>query len=687
MSIRRAPTSSSERSPTLGSPLTDPPRGWSLSRLKRRDRLFVFGTILLALVIAIIAALLAAAASSAENSGLPFLPPLYVQLGLPIIKALTNLASASTIGALLMAAIAVPRRSPAFQRLLDVAALSAASWAGTGALAAVLTFLSIAGDFRADVFIPALVQFLLTISLGRAWLITVVVASILAVVCFVTRRQGLVAILTVISLAALAPLALEGHAAGSSGHSAASSSMWLHMAGASVWVGGLIALVAVRRAATPEQFDQILQRFSAIAGAAFVFVAFSGLVSATYRLARPEDFASVYGAIVIIKAVCLILLGALGWAQRRRLTRLIRSAPPGRSARLLAALILFELVLMGIASGLAAALAGTSPPEGDESPARTATERVTGERLPEPFTFDSVFNAWSIDPVWALIAAFAGGLYLAGVRRLRRRGDRWPIGRTISFLLGLLVLAYVTNGVANAYGAFLFSVHMLSHMTLSMAIPVLLVLGSPITLALRTLQKRQDDSNGPREWLLYLLHSRVTRFATNPLVTAVAFAGSLVVFYYTPLFRWALSDPIGHQWMTAHFLIVGYLFALSMVDGDPISFRFPYPVRLLILMATMGFHGFFGTSLMGATQVLLPDWYGVVAADWGIDALQDQFLAGGIAWGLGEVPTLALALIVALQWNRSDERESRRVDRSADRTDDAELRSYNQMLNRLKGRP
>jgi putative copper resistance protein D len=221
---------------------------------------------------------------------------------------------------------------------------------------------------------------------------------------------------------------------------------------------------------------------------------------------------------------------------------------------------------------------------------------------------------------------------------------------------------------------------MIAHMVLTMAIPVLLVPSAPITLALRSIRKREDGSRGAREWILLAVHSRPFTFFANPLVAALLFASSLWVFYYTPLFSYATTDHVGHEWMIVHFLIVGYLFVSSLIGVDPGPARPPYPMRLLILLATMAFHAFFGLALITSTGLLSADWYG--AMGWGpsMSALGDQQLAGGIAWSIGEIPTLALAILVAFMWGRSDARESRRYDRKAERDGGAELAAYNEML-------
>jgi putative copper resistance protein D len=132
--------------------------------------------------------------------------------------------------------------------------------------------------------------------------------------------------------------------------------------------------------------------------------------------------------------------------------------------------------------------------------------------------------------------------------------------------------------------------------------------------------------------------------------------------------------------MIIHFVFTGYLFALSLVGIDPIPYRFPYPLRLVTLFATMAFHAFFGISIMSNTSLLLADWYGAMGRTWGLPPLADQSLGGGIAWGLGELPSIMLAILVALEWSRSDERKAKRRDRDAERTGDRELNDYNAML-------
>ena len=86
--------------------------------------------------------------------------------------------------------------------------------------------------------------------------------------------------------------------------------------------------------------------------------------------------------------------------------------------------------------------------------------------------------------------------------------------------------------------------------------------------------------------------------------------------------------------------------------------------------------------MMGTTPMAV-EWYGVVRPDWVTDPLQDTLLGGQIAWGVGEIPTLIVLIVIAVQWARSDERDAKRLDRQADRDGDSELAAYNEHLARL----
>jgi putative membrane protein len=289
---------------------------------------------------------------------------------------------------------------------------------------------------------------------------------------------------------------------------------------------------------------------------------------------------------------------------------------------------------------------------------------------------------WSVLPVLALLA---GLVYLAGVFRLRRQGVRWPWWRAASFVVGVLSLFAVTGTWLNGYSMELFGVHMAQHMVLSLISPIFLLVGSPITLALRTLPRGRGAAGAPRALLLEALHSRFARAVSSPLFTVPLFVASLYGVYFTPLFDALMGNPVGHQLMLVHFTVTGLLFFGPIIGADPWPRTLGYPARMLELLLPVPFHAFFGVAIMMAGSLVVQTFADPPGA-WGVDPLADQGVAGGIAWAFGELPTVLVLGVVFFSWARSDDRRGRTLDRAAERTDDAELEAYNARLRAMAER-
>ena len=288
----------------------------------------------------------------------------------------------------------------------------------------------------------------------------------------------------------------------------------------------------------------------------------------------------------------------------------------------------------------------------------------------------------SIDWFFLLCCLAATGLYLAGVVRLRRRGDSWPVLRTVAWLGGIVSILLVTCTGLGSYGMALFSVHMTQHMVLSMFSPILLLLAAPITLALRAVYPARRGRTGPREVLVAVLRSRVARVLTSPVFTLPLFIASLYGLYFTPLFDFAMGSWLGHHWMLVHFILVGWIFFWPVMGSDPAPHRPPHVFRMIELFLAMPFHAFFGVAVM-QSATLMTTTFAHPPLFWGINPLSDQHVGGGIAWAFSEAPTLLVVLALFWQWIRDEERKARRADRAADRDGDAALAAYNAYLARL----
>ncbi|MFG2727311.1 cytochrome c oxidase assembly protein [Streptomyces canus] len=301
-----------------------------------------------------------------------------------------------------------------------------------------------------------------------------------------------------------------------------------------------------------------------------------------------------------------------------------------------------------------------------------------------PFTLGRGFQ-WSADPFFLVACLLALGLYTWGVVRLRRRGDAWSVGRTVSYVAGVLSIALMMCTRLNDYGMVMFSVHMVQHMVISMLSPILILLGAPVTLALRALPVAGKGRKGPRELLLALLHSRYMRIITHPAFTIPLFIASLYALYFTPIFDFLMGSKTGHIAMMVHFLAVGVVFFWPIIGVDPGPQRPGYLMRMLELFAGMPFHAFFGIALMMASEPMV-ETFKNPPASLGIDALSDQNYAGGIAWAFSEIPSVLVLIALLFQWYGSEQRQAKRTDRAADRDGDKDLEAYNAYLASLNAR-
>ena len=309
---------------------------------------------------------------------------------------------------------------------------------------------------------------------------------------------------------------------------------------------------------------------------------------------------------------------------------------------------------------------------------------LLGYELPGPSSPLRLLTFWRFDTFLGVVALFLAALYVIGVVRLRRRRDRWPAGRLLAWLAGCAALVFATSSGVRAYGSAMFSVHMIEHMTLNMFVPVLLVLGAPVTLALRVLPSAAaGDPPGPREWIVRAVHSPFTAFLSSPITAFVLFVGSLYAVYLTPVFDTLVQYHWGHELMAVHFLLTGYLFYWGIIGVDPGPRRLPFIGRLALLFAIMPFHAFFGIAMMTQTSAVGGDYYRMLDLPWVQNLSDDQRLGGAIAWGASEVPLVLVVVALVTQWARQDRRTSTRSDRHSDAGYDDDMDAYNNMLREL----
>ena len=277
----------------------------------------------LAVVAGLLGALVAAMITGATAPLQLADPGALVRWGLPLVSAVSTLASAATVGLLGLAAFLVPERKRTNRRVTATryAATAATVWAVAALLEVVLTFADLAGTplTSAGLF-DQLVSFTWTLETTRVLLISALVAVVVAVSARLTTRRAPMAWLAVLTLAAVVILALTGHAAGSTSHEDAVNALGVHLLGVVVWTGGLIGLVALRRPLGTD-LGTTVARYSTVAAWCFAAVALSGVQQAWIRVGSLEGLTTPYGIVVVLKTVAMVALGVLGLAapaQHRR---------------------------------------------------------------------------------------------------------------------------------------------------------------------------------------------------------------------------------------------------------------------------------------------------------------------------------------------------------------------------------
>ncbi|MGB2934679.1 MAG: cytochrome c oxidase assembly protein [Nostocoides sp.] len=614
-------------------------------------------------------------------------PGAVMRWSVPVARILRDVAASATVGFLLVGAFLVPETTRTARRAsaTRLAAGAATLWLLALLVSAIGEFSDISGlrpnqpQFWNQFF--ALSWELPT---TRMTIIAAVLVGVITVLCASPRGTTGLAWGFALAWLALLPQALAGHASVSRDHMSAVNGLAIHLLAVTAWVGGLLAILVLRAQLQPHLAITV-RRFSTVAAWSYAAIVLSGVLIAWLGMAGLGDLRSGYGALLMVKTGALVTLGVAGWRHRRSMIERLDASPGDAAA--FARLAIGELVLMGLAMGSAVALSRTPPPSaGLLSPDPTTVYELSGYPDPGPPPANAWLNVWHTDWLWVAVALLAVGLYVRWVLRLRRRGDRWPMWQTLLWVLGWALFVYAMCGAPGVYGRIMFSWHMVMHMTIAMIVPLFLVPAAPITLALRALPARRDKTLGPRELILAVLHSRYLQVVANPVVAAVIFFFSLATFYFTPLFFYALATHTGHVLMTVHFLLSGYLFTWVLIGTDPGPRRWPPLVLLVVLFATISFHAFLGVVITDSATLLAPDFYTELGLGWLPDPLADQRLGGAFAWGSGEFPTVILAIIVAIQWMRQDRRESARLDRQAERDNDAELTAYNETLAKLAAR-
>ncbi|MGK2320517.1 cytochrome c oxidase assembly protein [Gordonia rhizosphera] len=508
-----------------------------------------------------------------------------------------------------------------------------------------------------------------------AWIVAGCFALIITIVTRLKLTWVSHALMLIPGFIAAVTLPVAGNAGQGPNHDYTTSAVIVFAAAVAAMIGlKIAAAVTVGRDTPPADRPAVARRVLGVAIALESIGVVYGALLLTFLVPLSQFATTAYGRWSLVAAALLVaglIVDIVAWRRVRGTDTLPVSA--GTSLMVGAALGTL------LSAALAAMATRTAP--GLLLHEFTAWDVFLGYELPDPPTVATLALDWRVDMFLGVGAIVLGTAYVVGVVRLRQQGVEWSMGRTASWLAGCVALLIVTSSGVRTYGMAMFSVHMAEHMALNMFVPVLLVLGAPVTLALRVFPTAQHGAlPGPREWIVWMVHSRFTQILTNPVVALLIFVLSLYGVYFTSLFDTLARYHWGHDLMSLHFLITGYLFYWVIIGTDPGPKRLPYLARLGLLLAVMPFHAFFGIATMTMNSIIGGTFYRYLDLPWLADLSRDQFLGGAIAWGSSEVPAVLVVIALVSQWAGQDRRQAKQQDRRVDVYHDDELDAYNRML-------
>lgn len=588
---------------------------------------------------AVTGVLLAAFAPSVgAGYGLPDLGAV-VNAGLPAARVLAVGAAVITVGNLLVAALLAPGDPYGTVSREGYEGLRAARvWAavqGVASLAVVLfTVAENTGIPPGQLLMHLSILFSGTVVLQQAagWMLSAVAALLVGIVASQALSWRSAVGLLVLAVASFTPVTLTTSTNAERSHDIAGDAITLHGIGALLWLGSTVAVVLhrARRGVVPEA---VLRRHGAIATCSLLLVGASGLISSALALRPADVFTSGFGLLVIASTALLAVLAVIGHRIR---------AHAGAFG-----LVVAELVLLLGAACVGTGLTRLFPPA-DEGYVTSRLVYLIGYELPAHLTALDLLLRWRWDVVFGTLAVLAAAVYLAGVRQLRRCGRQWPPARTAAWLAGCAVLLVATSSGIGTYAPAVFSVHMVAHMLLATLVPVLLILGHGVTLALQVAPTRVAER------LVSLLDAPATRLIRHPAVSWAAVALTLFGLYPTGLYAAVLYDHWAHLAMDTAFFGTGLALFWPVLGHSVAGRALPAVNRIVMVFAVMGLHAAFSVWLLSLSTPVAEAFYGSLRLPFVPDLLADQRRGAVLAWALGELPVVLAVLVLVLRWARAD---------------------------------
>ncbi|MFD1538424.1 cytochrome c oxidase assembly protein [Nonomuraea guangzhouensis] len=582
--------------------------------------------------------------------GLPTPGPLTVW-GLSVTRLFLDLCSIATVGTLVAGVVLAPRDTPEANACVRAAGWWALGWAACALITYLLTLSNILSMPANEVLRDfTLLNFGTTLPQTQAMLIVTCTATVVVLASSRMKEEaGLprwtgVALLVTAGFGMLPPVYV-GHAASAGDHDIAVSALTTHLLAAAVWVGGLAAvLVHFRRS---DRLASVVARFSTLALCCFVAVTVSGVAGAWVRMDTvPQLWTTRYGVLVLGKVTALVALGVFGMIHRRRtIAAIAERTTRGTFTRLATG----ELMVMAAATGLAAGLSRSAPP------ASGGHNDLLGYDL-APYSIGALLTEIRLNPLVLLALALPAAAYLAGVRRLARTGDPWPVGRTLAWFAGLAVLAAVLVGGVSGYARAMPSAHALQYTVLHVIGPLLLAFGAPLTLTARAITPGSQYG----DLASALLRGRLAARLTHPMAALAVYVLPVVILYGTGWLAWSAANQAVHLLTQVLFFGTGLLCCWLLAGVDPLPRPIARRDRAWLLGAVVAVQVVVGLFLL-AGPVLGQEWFAQVAPRGVPSVAAEQRMAGLVYLAL-PVPALAALAVRLIRSRKTALRLVARVD-------------------------
>jgi putative copper resistance protein D len=217
-----------------------------------------------------------------------------------------------------------------------------------------------------------------------------------------------------------------------------------------------------------------------------------------------------------------------------------------------------------------------------------------------------------------------------GVSRIRQVLLTFGISLALILLVGPIAHAAIDT----------FWIHMIQHVALMMLISPLIVLGSPIRIAL--------GSRFPfvRRAVSALAKNLLIRQLFRPQAGFVLFLAILILTHFSPLANAGMVNANVHCFELILFLLGGFIYYLPVMEGNPTPFHVPYSFRVGSLFAMMLPETMTGFFLYSGNKLL----HDIPAGHSTMSGMSDQHRGGSIMWAMGMLIDSIWIVLAARDW-------------------------------------